>query len=217
MWPYHAFSARPTLRDKPTQKTRIYWPPSWHRASMGMFTSVIVPGYLQFTATHTPMNRARDNWWTLDFASAFLSPGVNSRGELVPSPLAYARNGALRSWLGGKSAKINLCYRNIRNQAQWASMRSSKYPGILEIHACNNPSPIFSKHCFNMKYSWLRQHWTQARVARHVCHGNTIIFKTFFSVLPDHEQSSQFCELFVLDMNFLWTTRVCEHFMNFSK
>jgi hypothetical protein len=24
---------------------------------------------------------------------------------------------------------------------------------LLEIHACNNPSPIFSKHCFNMKYS----------------------------------------------------------------
>jgi hypothetical protein len=24
---------------------------------------------------------------------------------------------------------------------------------VLEIHACNDPSPIFSKHCFNMKYS----------------------------------------------------------------
>jgi hypothetical protein len=28
---------------------------------------------------------ARDDWWTLDFANAFVSPGVNSRGELVPS------------------------------------------------------------------------------------------------------------------------------------
>jgi hypothetical protein len=36
--------------------------------------------------TPTPMSHARDNWWTLDFASAFLSPGVNSRGGLVPSP-----------------------------------------------------------------------------------------------------------------------------------
>jgi hypothetical protein len=35
---------------------------------------------------------ARDTWWTLDFASAFFSPGVNSRAELVPSPRAYARN-----------------------------------------------------------------------------------------------------------------------------
>jgi hypothetical protein len=43
--------------------------------------------------THTPMNSARDIWWTLDFASAFLSPGVNSRAELVPSPRAYARSG----------------------------------------------------------------------------------------------------------------------------
>ena len=34
--------------------------------------------------THTPC--ARDIWWTLDFASAFLSPDVNSRAELVPSP-----------------------------------------------------------------------------------------------------------------------------------
>jgi hypothetical protein len=50
--------------------------------------------------THTPMNRARDIWWTLDFASAFLSPGVNSRAELVPSSWAYARNSAPRSWLG---------------------------------------------------------------------------------------------------------------------
>ena len=30
----------------------------------------------------------------------FFSPGVNSRGELVPSPRANARNGAPRRWLG---------------------------------------------------------------------------------------------------------------------
>jgi hypothetical protein len=48
--------------------------------------------------THTPMNRARDIWWTLDFASAILSPGVNSRGGLVPS------HGASRRRLGDKSA-----------------------------------------------------------------------------------------------------------------
>jgi hypothetical protein len=29
-------------------------------------------------------------------------PGVNSRAELVPSPRANARNGALRRWLGKK-------------------------------------------------------------------------------------------------------------------
>jgi hypothetical protein len=37
---------------------------------------------------------ARDIWWTLDFANAFVSPGVNSRGELVPS------HGASRRRLG---------------------------------------------------------------------------------------------------------------------
>jgi hypothetical protein len=36
----------------------------------------------------------------LDFANAFLSPGVNSRSELVLSPRANARNGAPRRWLG---------------------------------------------------------------------------------------------------------------------
>jgi hypothetical protein len=30
------------------------------------------------------MNRARDIWWTLDYAGAFLSLGVNSRVELIP-------------------------------------------------------------------------------------------------------------------------------------
>jgi hypothetical protein len=39
---------------------------------------------------------ARDYWWTLDFANAFVSPGVNSRGELVPS------HGASRRGLGDK-------------------------------------------------------------------------------------------------------------------
>jgi hypothetical protein len=46
------------------------------------------------------VGHARDDWWTLDFANAFVSPGVNSRGELVPSPRAYARNSAPRRWFG---------------------------------------------------------------------------------------------------------------------
>jgi hypothetical protein len=40
------------------------------------------------------VNHARDHWWTLDFANAFVSPGVNSRRELVPS------HGASRRRLG---------------------------------------------------------------------------------------------------------------------
>jgi hypothetical protein len=46
---------------------------------------------------HPPLvTHARDHWWTLDFANAFVSPGVNSRAGLLPSPRAYARNGAPR-------------------------------------------------------------------------------------------------------------------------
>jgi hypothetical protein len=47
-----------------------------------------------------PMNGepcAHDIWWTLDFASAFLSPRVSSRAELVPS------HGASRRRLGDYS------------------------------------------------------------------------------------------------------------------
>jgi hypothetical protein len=43
---------------------------------------------------HTPMNRSRYICLTLDFASAILFPGVNSRGELVRS------HGASRRRLG---------------------------------------------------------------------------------------------------------------------
>jgi hypothetical protein len=50
------------------------------------------------TVTH-----ARDIWWTLDFANAFVSPGVNSRGELVPS------HGASRRRLGDKFSCILNC------------------------------------------------------------------------------------------------------------
>jgi hypothetical protein len=42
------------------------------------------------------VTHARDIWWTLDSANAFVSPGVNSRGELVPS------HGASRRRLGEK-------------------------------------------------------------------------------------------------------------------
>jgi hypothetical protein len=37
------------------------------------------------------VTHARDDWWTLDFANAFVSPGINNRGELVPSHGASRR------------------------------------------------------------------------------------------------------------------------------
>jgi hypothetical protein len=35
--------------------------------------------------SNTVGDPARVHWWTLDFANVFVSPGVSSRGELVPS------------------------------------------------------------------------------------------------------------------------------------
>jgi hypothetical protein len=59
------------------------------------------------TVTH-----ARDIWWTLDFANAFVSPGVNSRGGgLVPS------HGASRRRLGDYLYRIALFFLEV----QWGS------------------------------------------------------------------------------------------------
>jgi hypothetical protein len=46
----------------------------------------------------------------IDFANAFLSPGVNSRAELVPSPRACAWNGAPRPWLGDNNGVWRYMY-----------------------------------------------------------------------------------------------------------
>jgi hypothetical protein len=58
-------------------------------------------GWPPIVVTH-----ARDNWWNLDFANAFVSaPGVNSRGELIPS------HGSSRRRLRDNSVSIE-CYNN---------------------------------------------------------------------------------------------------------
>jgi hypothetical protein len=59
--------------------------------------------------THTPC--ASDIWWTLDFASAFLSPGVNSRAELV-----YPRHPERRSapLARGKLKKVDISLLSIK-------------------------------------------------------------------------------------------------------
>jgi hypothetical protein len=46
------------------------------------------------------VTHACNDWWTLDFANAFVSQGVNSRGEISTiAPRAYTRNGAPSRWL----------------------------------------------------------------------------------------------------------------------
>jgi hypothetical protein len=47
------------------------------------------------------LTHAGDIWWTLDFANALVSTGVNSRGELVPS------HGASRRRLGDKTFYVD--------------------------------------------------------------------------------------------------------------
>jgi hypothetical protein len=58
-----------------------------------IFFAFFTPGkqpYFEISDDHPPntptsLVSARGHWRTLDFANAFVSPGVNSRGNLVPS------------------------------------------------------------------------------------------------------------------------------------
>ncbi len=70
---------------------------------------------------------------TPTFESAMLSfsSGLNSRAELVPSPRAYAQNGAPRRWLGEKillslSFNVNLAYRRNYREERGYCCRTSK-------------------------------------------------------------------------------------------
>jgi hypothetical protein len=65
------------------------------------------------------VTRARDNWWTLDFPNAFVSPGVNSRGELVPS------HGASHRRLGEYKYLNQSQNRNVR--VKWNCARTPYY------------------------------------------------------------------------------------------
>jgi hypothetical protein len=75
-----------------------------------IFFAFFTPGkqpYFEISDGHpqthsTSLVSAHDHWWTLDFANAFVSLGVNSRGELVPS------HGATRLRLGDYSNSISI-------------------------------------------------------------------------------------------------------------
>jgi hypothetical protein len=70
------------------------------------------------------VSHARDHWWTLDFANAFVPPGVNSRGELVPS------HGASRRRLGDYALVYPyLIYCNLI----WGSTYKTRFNKIMNI------------------------------------------------------------------------------------
>jgi hypothetical protein len=69
---------------------------------------------VRMTTHSTPLvTHARDHLWTIYFANAFVSQGVISRAELVPSPRAYSRNGAPRRWLGDKQTNSMFSFKSI--------------------------------------------------------------------------------------------------------
>jgi hypothetical protein len=90
------------------------------------------------------VTHARDNWWTLDFANAFVSPGVNSRGELVPSH----GSGITLNWkLSGTDAAI--LYQDILR----ANLCSDEVPVcsddfvVIKLILNRTYSSVFQKNC----------------------------------------------------------------------
>jgi hypothetical protein len=110
------------------------------------------------------VTHARDHWWTLDFANASLSPRVNSRAELVPSPRANGRNGAPRRRARGLM---------------------SSYKNKLSFHSCldfswNNQYidvKISVKYCFSL----LDKHHRYVVIFSHFPHKNGIKTVRFYT------------------------------------
>jgi hypothetical protein len=89
------------------------------------------------------VSHARDHWWTLDLATAFLSKDVNSRTELVyiPSLRGYARNCAPRRWLGDytslnvpkKTLRFDSWKNNFKTALRSGSMFCIKFQVLLKV------------------------------------------------------------------------------------
>jgi hypothetical protein len=65
------------------------------------------------THSTTLVNHARDHWWTLDFANAFVSSGVNSRGgisTLAPGLRPERRSAPLARGLWSPRVSPVLCW-----------------------------------------------------------------------------------------------------------
>jgi hypothetical protein len=83
------------------------------------------------------VTHARDNWWTLNFANAFVSPGVNSRGELVPS------HGASRRRLGENLSNRLESLKSTTREIRWHSLNFSSRMGIKQFDYCSKCLNIF--------------------------------------------------------------------------
>jgi hypothetical protein len=111
------------------------------------------------------VTHARDHWWTLDLANASLSPGVNSRAELVPSPRANAQ----RRWLGDKRTLFNAAFFSYRMNVYW------NVGGILMMRTPNDfvkSMWLFSNLALNFPI-WLIYTTIKSK------HGNEAIFYTY--------------------------------------
>jgi hypothetical protein len=79
------------------------------------------------------VTHARDIWWTLDSANAFVSPGVNSRGKLVPS------HGASRRRLGDYIGPIDkfidyaYCYAYIAEMSHFRKVISERETKLIKL------------------------------------------------------------------------------------
>jgi hypothetical protein len=117
------------------------------------------------------VTHARDIWWTLDFANAFVSPGVNSRGELVPShgasrrrlgdySLTYLTVGALNcsaEWIGALGATQP----STNSSVLYSVFLFTYHPVITQItvtHFLSNNFCLIDDNCLYF-IEYLAPHW----------------------------------------------------------
>jgi hypothetical protein len=136
-----------------------------------IFFAFFTPGkqpYFEISDGHpqtqsTSLVSAHDHWWTLDFANAFVSPGVNSRGELVPS------HGASRRRLGDYSNSISIprglksfMLKNCKvDFLEIPRLRFFYTPGIWQLYQFLDYLMSINLHLWSMVEEGMRYHFFQ--------------------------------------------------------
>ena len=99
------------------------------------------------TVTH-----ARDHWWTLNFANAFLSPGVNSRAELVPSGMALRAVGS-----GNIKSLVEKIFVFAQSNKVYDSVTTLSEPALGSRLAIYQPNTSCWNHVWTLKFGKQRR------------------------------------------------------------
>jgi hypothetical protein len=119
---------------------------------------------------HTPMNRARDNWWTLGFGSACLTPDVNSRGGISTHAPDLRRERRFAPLARGLNNEIISAMMECYFPSKFTNARQSYKPWItqsLKGSICKRQKRLnkYGKNSVSYKY-WRKKVQRDAKPAR---------------------------------------------------